>query len=407
MNQINIQQKSRLIASLTLLAFISLGLMAMPQVKADDKASPQAITVSTVTAKTSAIPRTMMFSGPVVGRDEVPIFSDLEQGRIDKVLVDAGKRVKAGEVLATVDAAYLRIQKAQQQANKERATAAILQQETALEEAQAQYEQAQIEHKRADAVARTGLISREALEQKATAEQLAKTRVQSAKNALSMAQADLNLATAQMAESDLRLNQTAIRSPVAGLVVERKAHTGMSLAQNSEPLFNILRDDDVEVELEVSADDATRLKVGMPASLQLVGDNASASKNDTRIYKGKISRAATQINRQNQIAKVRVRFDQTPNFILGQFARVTITNASRDGIYLPDTAVRFEGASAYVFTVSNGVAKRLAIKTGQHIGNQMEVLEGVSAGMVVVDSAASFLRDGEAVRVLSALRGAK
>jgi multidrug efflux pump subunit AcrA (membrane-fusion protein) len=477
----------------------------------------------------------MVFSGPVVGRDEVPIYSDLAQGRIDKILVDAGQRVKAGAILATVDTAQLKIQKAQQQANKERAVAGVKQQETSLEEAKAQYEQAKSERQRGELTVQTGLISKEMLEQKITAEQLAKTRMQAAKIALSMAQAESKVAVAQMNESDLRLSQAAIRSPVSGLVVERNARTGMILAQNSEPLFMILRDDDLEVELEVSADDAPRLKLGMPVTIQLTasaaspsgsasvsnsgqldavkarvsswlqawqskniesylasysekfvpeqkkervawaeqrkkrlatkdslqislaqinvrlkGDNATAEfvqhysakgkkedankrltlvheGNDWLIvreqiidhldamqgerasseamlsrasgYDGKVSRAATQINRQNQIAKVRVRFNQTPNLILGQFARVTVNLMSPRAIYLPDTAVRFDGASAYVFTVQQGLAKRIPVKIGQHIADKLEILEGVPTGILVIDSAASFLRDGEAVQV--------
>ena len=493
-----------------------------------------AIAVTAVTAQEGTVQRRMTFSGPVVGRDEVPIYSELAQGRIDKILVEAGQHVKAGAVLATIDAASLRIQRAQQQANQQKASVAIKQQENALEEAQAQYTQAQAERKRAEVVVETGLISREVRDQRVVAEQLAKTHVQSVKNSLGMAQADFSLASAQLAESDLRLNQAAIRSPVSGLVIERKARTGMSLAQNTEPLFSILRDDDVEVELEVSADDAIRLKLGMPATIQLVGDmsaakappanavdgvlsrveawsqawankdidtylsfysdkfvpeqkiskaewqaqrqkrfstkdtleislsqinvqvngdqateefvqhySANGKKEDTNkrltlamvngewlivreqsvahldamqaeravpsnsssatqtanIYNGKISRAATQINRQNQIAKVRVRFDQIPNLILGQFARVAVTANARNGIYLPDTAVRFEGSSAYVFTAKEGVAKRQAVKVGQHIGNKLEILDGVSVGMVIIDTAASFLRDGEPVKI--------
>lgn len=519
-----------------LCAVAALGLFVLIQhtsnnANAVDQKNGQTIAVTAVTAQAGTVQRRMTFSGPVVGRDEVPIYSDLAQGRIDKILVEPGQPVKAGTVLATVDASALRIQKAQQQANQQKASVAIKQQENALEEAQAQYTQAQAERKRGDLVAESGLISREARDQRVMAEQLAKTHVQAVKNSLSMAQADFNLASAQLAESDLRLDQAAIRSPVSGMVVERRARTGMSLAQNTEPLFNILREDDVEVELEVSADDAPRLKLGMPATIQLVGDlstvkapsanavdavlsrvdawsqawknkdidtylsfyaekfvpeqkisraewqsqrqkrlsskdaldislsqinvqvngdkateefvqhySANGKKEDTNkrltlsnvngewlivreqsvahldamqveralpasdtqsanIYNGKISRAATQINRQNQIAKVRVRFDQTPHLILGQFARVAVNASSSNGIYLPDTAVRFEGSSAYVFTAKNGVAKRQVVKVGQHIGSKLEILEGVSAGMVVIDTAASFLRDGEPVKV--------
>jgi multidrug efflux pump subunit AcrA (membrane-fusion protein) len=507
------------------------------QLRAEKKVNSQGITVSAVIAEESSVVRTMTFSGPVVGRDEVPVYSDLEQGRIDKILVDAGQRVKAGAVLATVDSARLKIQKAQQQANKEKVAAGIRQQETALEEAQAQYEQAKSEHQRGEITAQTGLISKEALEQKNTAEQLAKTRVEAAKSALGMAKAELKVSLAQVNESDLRLNQAVIRSSISGLVVERNARTGMLLVQNSEPLFMILRDDDLEVELEVSADDAPRLKLGMPVNIELTGQvtpsainpplpnsdhldavkvrvekwmqawqskdiNAYlasysvkfspeqklakeawvvqrrqrlATKNKLKIslartnvrvdggmatvefvqhysangnedvsnkrltlaregnnwlivreqlvgnldalraerasaalpsansqsgsYVGKVSRAATRINRQNQIAKVRVRFNQTPNLILGQFARVSAKVASSSGIYLPDTAVRFEGSLAYVFTAREGVAKRISVKVGQHVGNKFEILEGVPVGMLVIDSAASFLRDAEPVRV--------
>lgn len=394
-------QKQNLSMMIAISAFILFALIngISPQAYAEDKKNGQAIAVTGVTAHMGSVQRRMTFSGPVVGRDEVPVYSELAQGRIDKILVEAGKHVKAGTILATVDASALRIQKAQQQATQQKASLAIKQQENALEEAQVQYNQAQAERQRAEVVAETGLISREVRDQRITAEQLAKARVQAMKNSLSMAQADFNLASAQLAESDLRLNQAEIRSPVSGTVIERKARTGMSLAQNAEPLFNVLRDDDIEVELEVSADDASRLILGMPVSIELLTNTSAAKAQSANIYKGKVSRAATQINRQNQIAKVRVRFDQTPNLILGQFARVAVNATSGNGIYLPDTAVRFEGSSAYVFTAKDGLAKRQSVKVGQHIGNKLEILDGVSAGMVVIDTAASFLRDGEPVKV--------
>ena len=397
--------RSMMIASLAFILLVLINCIAS-KAYAEDKKNGQVIAVTGVTAHIGSVQRRMTFSGPVVGRDEVPVYSELTQGRIDKILVEAGKHVKAGTILATVDASALRIQKTQQQATQQKASLAIKQQENALEEAQVQYAQAQTERQRAEVVAETGLISREVRDQRITAEQLAKARVQAMKNSLSMAQADFNLASAQLAESDLRLNQAEIRSPVSGTVIERKARTGMSLAQNTEPLFNVLRDHDIEVELEVSADDASRLKLGMQVSIELLANTSSAAKapnTDTvqlaNIYKGKVSRAATQINRQNQIAKVRVRFDQTPNLILGQFARVVVNATSRNGIYLPDTAVRFEGSSAYLFSAKDGLAKRQSVRVGQHIGNKLEILDGVSVGMVVIDTAASFLRDGEPVKV--------
>ena len=112
-----------------------------PQAYAEDKKNTQAITVTGVTAHTGTVQRRMTFSGPVVGRDEVPIYSELAQGRIDKILVEAGQHIKTGTILATVDASALRIQKAQQQATQQKANLAIKQQENSLEEARLQYTQ--------------------------------------------------------------------------------------------------------------------------------------------------------------------------------------------------------------------------------------------------------------------------
>jgi multidrug resistance efflux pump len=283
MNRFTTQKIARfsIIVTISALMMFTLIKSSSHNANAVDQKNGQAISVTALRVQESSLPIRMTFSGPVVGRDEVPIYSELSQGLIDKVLVEAGQHVKAGTVLAMIDASALRIQKTQQQANLQRAGVAIKQQENSLEDAQTQYEQAQIERKRADQVAESGLISKEIREQRVMAEQLARTRVQTMKNNLGMAQADFNLASAQLAETDLHLNQTSIRSPIPGMVVERKVHTGMSLAQNTEPLFNILRDDDLEVELEVSADDATRLKLGMPVTIQLLNDmnEVKANKN--------------------------------------------------------------------------------------------------------------------------------
>jgi len=41
------------------------------------------------------------------------------------------------------------------------------------------------------------------------------------------------------------------------------------------------------------------------------------------------------------------------------------------------------------------------VTVGQHIGNKLEILDGVSVGMLVIDTAASFLRDGEYVKIIT------
>lgn len=350
-------------------------------------AEPQAaITVSTITAERSNTPRNMTFSGPVVGREEISVYASVAQGKIQQVLVDEDQRVSAGTVLATIDPKLFQVQRAQQQAVRQRAVAALAQQEASLEEAQALHSQAKIDLKKANPFVEA------TPEQKATNERVAETHAKAAQQAVNMAQADLALADAQLAEADLRMAQATITAPVSGTITTRKAHVGMVLGQSPEPLFVILRDDALEVELEVAGADAARLTPGMIADIQVVGNGA--------VYKGKVRRAANQVQRQSQVAKLRVRFDKSPNVILGQFAQVRVNFKAQKAIYLPDAAIRFDGANASVFVVVAGKAIKTPVKLGERSNGLVEIVQGIKEGAQVVTGAVAFLHDGEAVRVV-------
>ena len=447
---------------------------------ADDTQS--AITVTAITAQISSTPKQLAFSGPVVAREEVMVFANNPQGRIQQVMVEENQKVSAGELLATVDTSLLQNLKTQQQAMRQKAVAAVAQQQAVLEEAQATLEQAKLDRslalpqqlveptaaQRASAVriagihvkaAQSGLtmakaelaqseaalketglntIERLQLEavkqraaaavtqqeagleeaqaaleqadldkdriapepvieptadQRATAERIAEIHVKAAQQAIAMAQADVALIDAQMAETDLHITGAAVYAPVAGTVITRKAYKGLVLGQSADPLFVMLRDDVLEIELEVSSADAARLRLGMPVEIQILGDTAK--------YSGKVRRTAGQVDRQSQVAKVRVSFDKRPALIPGQFARVTANLQAKKGIYLPDTAIRFEGAAASVFTVENGKAVKLPIKTGERANGVVEVLQGVTPGMQIISGAVAFLHHGDAINLAS------
>jgi HlyD family secretion protein len=337
--------------------------------QADVALNDGSITVSAITLEQKPMVRTLSFSGLVTGREEVPIYSDLHQGRIKEVMVDAGDHVKAGQTLASVDASLLKIRYQQQQALEQRATVAVAQAQALLQEAKLQREQAKSERVRGDKVLEFGLLSREAVEQRATAQAIAESHAQAAENALTMAQADLYSAKGQLAESALQLQQAQISAPVTGTVTQRKAQLGLALEQFSEPLFVI----------------------GMPASIQIQGDSQG--------YTGKIRHVAKQAGKRAQSALLRVRFDQSPSDALGQSAQVNIALPAKTGIYVPDTAISFEGTQSYVFTYSAGKALRVPVTLGERDANWVEVTQGLQAGMQVIDRFANLLHDGDPIKL--------
>ena len=391
-------QKKQVFIRITvaLLSLLIIGIVIMHQLNGSsetiDNDSHSPVVVSTIVAKLSTVNKKMLFSGKVVGREEIPVFADLPLGRIVKVLVEEGQHVEAGQLLASVDANTLKIQKSQQDAVQQRADDAIHQQETLLDEAKTQYEQAKSEKLRADAIAETGLLSAEAIEQRATTAKIAESRVKAAQSNLAMAKSDFNLAKGQAAESTLRINQASITAPSAGRLISVKARAGLVLGQNTEPLFVIVRDGLIEVEMEVSASELEQLEKNAPATIQIVGNSS--------IYHGKIRRTAAQIDSQSQLAKVRVSFNKQYEITLGQTARVTIMLVPKKAIYIPESAIIMEGSSSYVFSVQAGKAKRIAVKTGDVANSLVEVTDGLANNTVVVESFAAYLHDGETIKVL-------
>jgi len=371
-----------------------LGTLWFYRAEAENKATDidSSVSVTTVIAQSKAVSQQLSFSGPVVAQRTFPVYADLPQGRIKSVSVEDGQWIKAGATLATIDTSLITIQKDMATANIQHAKAAVGQQEALLEQAKLQYLQAQSDKKRTESESKLAAVAPEFLEQRATAERIAESQVNAAKKNLEMAEADLASAQAQLAEVQLHMQQTTISAPVSGTIIELKASPGLSLAQLSDPLFVILPDDAVEVELEASGSEATRLVVGTPARIQIIGD--------TKIYPGKVRRGALEIKRQEQIAKVRVKFDKAPKLILGQFAQVTLTLPAKNAIYIPDKAIQFDSGSAFVFTVKDGKALKTSVKTGSRYKDLVEVLDGISAGTAVIDNFAVFLHDGEAVKVL-------
>jgi multidrug efflux pump subunit AcrA (membrane-fusion protein) len=88
----------------------------------------------------------------------------------------------------------------------------------------------------------------------------------------------------------------------------------------------------------------------------------------------------------------------------GAFVEGRVLTDAAPGLVVPAEAVVIRDGFPYVFTVADGVAKRVRIATGERLGNEVEVLDGVRAGDRVVVKGAGFLGDGDRVRVVDAPR---
>jgi membrane fusion protein (multidrug efflux system) len=122
-----------------------------------------------------------------------------------------------------------------------------------------------------------------------------------------------------------------------------------------------------------------------------------------RTFSGRIATIDTRVAEVSRAFRVRAVIPN-PDLVLpaGMFMHVSVVLEQRPAVLIPEQAVVAEGDSTYVFTVRDERAERRAVRLGQREAGTVEVLEGLAAGDVVVESGLQRLRDGIAVRVANA-----
>jgi HlyD family secretion protein len=350
-----------------------------------------AITVSTV--GTRKLEDHVIASGLIGPVEEVYVPPLIEGQPIESLAADVGDTVTAGQVLATLSSATLTLQKSQMLANIASVKASIAQAEAQLADAKVTAADAQRTADRSAALLKQGSVSSAANDGAQTAATSAASRVAVAAQALESAKAQQELQAAQMANTDLQLARTNIVAPVSGIISARNAQVGAIASAAGLPLFVIIRDGALELKADVAEADIARVLPDQTATLTLAS-GASATG-------GKVRLVEPTIDVTSRLGSTRISIDDSDQVRAGMFAEAVILVTARDGLAVPVTAVSSAADGDAVMVIKNGVAERVAIKTGIRDGGWIEVVEGLAAGDTVVTKAGSFVRAGERVNPIA------
>jgi multidrug efflux pump subunit AcrA (membrane-fusion protein) len=122
-----------------------------------------------------------------------------------------------------------------------------------------------------------------------------------------------------------------------------------------------------------------------------------------RVLKGTVRAISPSVNQQTRYGYALVTLPDSTGIIAGVFARgiFDISNGKRSLQSLPQTAVMQRGSLTYVLVVGadNHVQER-AVKTGQRVGDRIEIKQGLKANEPVVESGGPFLTQGDLVQVV-------
>ena len=235
-------------------------------------------------------------------------------GTVAKLHTDFNRQVKAGQVLLELDPALINANIAQFQA--------------ALRSAEANQRLAESTLKRNEALVAKGFISPATLEQNQKETDVAKAQVAQA--------------ASQLQRERTNLQYTIIRSPIDGIVIDRKVDLGQTVAASfSTPtLFQIAKDlDNMQIDTSVAEADIGSLKEGMPIRF-------TVDAFPERDFQGKIRMVRLNPTIQQNVVTYNVVVDVTNEQGMlkpGMTAQVNMVVASRqDVIRLPNAALRFK-----------------------------------------------------------------
>ena len=117
---------------------------------------------------------------------------------------------------------------------------------------------------------------------------------------------------------------------------------------------------------------------------------------------------APTVDPQTRNALVYVDLGATPansNIKAGMFARGEFALCNSAALTVPQQAVVVRDGFNYVFSVGkdNKVAQQ-KVEAGRRVGEQVEILKGVSADATIAVAGAGFLNDGDTVRLSAAAK---
>lgn len=337
----------------------------------------KAVNVRVQTAEKKSLRPFLETTGTLNPYHEVIVSAEVD-GILKGMKVNEGSGVSKGTLLAVIDDIDydLEVKKA----------------DAAMKQAEANLANTKLEYQRKDTLFKEQLVTQQQFDDVSTR--------------LSLAAAEVERAKASLSLSKQKLSKTAIYSPLAGVIKEKKVERG-NYVKNGSQLFTIIQTNPIKLNFTVAEKDIGKLKAGQDVFLNV---DAIPEKE----FKGKVSIVYPSLEEKTRTLLVEAHVPN-PSGILkpGLFAHVTLYTGSERGIILvPITALLYEGDKIRVFISEGDRAKERTVKIGHQyklpspagspqpaVKEYIEIIEGVKEGESVVTVGQQNLFEGARVNV--------
>jgi len=362
-----------------------------------DPASAEAIAPVAVVRR-APLSKSLDVAGEFFPYQEVELHAKVA-GYIRHINVDIGDRVRAGEVLATLDVPELTAQAAGANAGVAQTRDQIARAKSDILRAQANHDALHAAAKRlqqASAV-QPGLIAQQELDDANAKDREAEAALDAAKSTLSAMQQQLGVSQADQQRYSAMVDYSRIVAPFSGVVTWRYADTGALIQAGTSNASSM-------PVVKLAQVDMLRLRLPVPASLVgyvHVGDAATVRVQALGLaFTGKVARTTAALDPSTRTMQVEI---DVPNkdgkLAPGMYAEVSLAiQSAGDALVAPVQAVDQTGVEPFVKVVnSDGVVEKRTVELGVTTATEAQILHGVSDGDKVIVAQLANFETGEKV----------
>ncbi|GMV20416.1 MAG: hypothetical protein AMXMBFR57_03650 [Acidimicrobiia bacterium] len=367
---------------------------------APDAQNAEPRTVQTVAAEEARLERTIDVTGTLAAEEQVTLSFKVV-GRLDSLAVDLGSSVERGDIIGRLTPTDFQLRVNQADAALQQARArlglagggsddtVVVEQTAVVRQARAVLDQAKLTRDRAEAFLKDGIGSQASFDEADAAWKVAEGRFQDAIEEVRNRQALLTQRRTELELARQALTDSTLTAPFAGRVRERHVTAGQYLATGA-PVVTIVRVNPLRLRLSIPEREASSVRVGLPVRVTLEGDPS--------VHQGRVVRISPAIEESSRTLSIEAEV-ANPTGVLrpGAFANAEVVTESRDlSVLVPESALSSFAGVDKVFIVAAGKAAERRVTLGRRHDGQVEVLEGLKAGELVINRPGNLV-DGEAV----------
>jgi len=358
----------------------------------ETKNSGRPIPVRTVGLERGNLPYELELTGEIIAPERAQIAPTIS-GRINRISVRMGDRVKRGQALVQLDTTILAAKYAEAKAGLAAAEAAVIR-------AKAENDNAAVELKRVETLAKNGFVTQQELD-------AARTSAQGAQASYASAKAQRDQAQAQVGSAGASIAETTMTAPFDGMVESRLLDPG-NVVSAGTPILVVTRTSPATLRFSIPERHIGAVGDAMRSASPVVQLQVDAFPQET--FTGTIARIAPVLTANSRARMVEAEFVNDDNRLLpGMYGRLRLQLGMAENVLLLPLDALVENSAGKedngatdsvvkVYIVRDGTAKLTEVHIGHRQGDRGEVISGLEDADQIVVEGQHLLRDGAKVQ---------